>query len=205
MYLNLVQFLELQKIEEFSKKLKDTVVIVAKDFSLNELTKFNQKKRKSSVKLLSCKIFEKKNNKELQSFRGKADFLGVRGGSIEMNSWAANQKIDLLLQPFSSSKNCFDLATANVLKENNIFVGFLFNEFLNANGFKQTQLMKNAILALKLLGKAKVNVLFFSGAENEFEMRSAKDLGSFGVFLGMNKQSCVSCKKNSEKLLERVK
>ena len=50
-----------------------------------------------------------------------------------------------------------------------------------------------------------MNVLFFSGAENEFEMRSAKNLDSFGAFLGTKKSTCVSCKKNSEKLLERVK
>ncbi|MFH1391639.1 MAG: RNase P subunit p30 family protein [Candidatus Diapherotrites archaeon] len=206
MNLNLIQFSELQDIEELSEKFKDEAVIVAKDFSETELKEFNSKKRKSKVKLFSCKVLEKKDNAELQKFRKLADFIAVKGGTIEMNFWAANQKVDLLLQPFSQNKNVFDLATANVLRDNKVFSCFLFNEFLEAKGFGQTQLMKNAMFCLKLIEKSKAPLLFVSGAKEKQEMRAAKDLSSFGVFLGMKKENALKAvRNNSETFLERVK
>jgi len=206
MNLNLVQFSELQEIEDLSEKFKDEVIIVAKNFSETELKEFNSKKRKSKVKLFSCKVIEKKDNAELQKFKKLADFVAVRGGTIEMNSWAANQKVDLLLQPFSQNKNAFDLATANVLRDNKVFTCFLFNEFLEAKGFGQTQLMKNAMLCLKLIEKSKAPLLFVSGAKEKQEMRASKDLSSFGVFLGMKKENALKAvRKNTENFLERVK
>ncbi|MAG18127.1 MAG: hypothetical protein CL944_01490 [Candidatus Diapherotrites archaeon] len=206
MNLNLVQFSELKEIDDLSKKFRDEAVIVAKDFSESELKEFNSKKRKSKTNLFSCKVLEKKDNTELQKFKKLADFIAVKGGTIEMNSWAANQKVDLLLQPFSSGKNAFDLATANVLRENKVFTCFLFNEFLEAKGFGQTQLMKNAILCLKLIEKSKALLLFVSGAKEKQQMRAAKDLSAFGVFLGMKKENALkTVRENSEKFLERLK
>jgi len=206
MNLNLVQYPALEEIEELSKKFKDDAVIVTKNFSEAELKEFNSKKRKSKVKLFSCKVLEKKDSKEIQKFRKLADFVAVRGGTIEMNSWAANQKVDLLLQPFSVNKNAFDLATANVLRDNKVFTCFLFNEFLEAKGFGQTQLMKNAILCLKLVEKADAPLLFVSGAREKLQLRAAKDLSSFGVFLGMKKEIALkTVRKNTEKFLERAK
>ncbi|MCR4335435.1 MAG: hypothetical protein NUV57_02765 [archaeon] len=205
MNLNLIQFSELNEIDDLSAKFRDEIVIVAKNFSETELKEFNSKKRKSKVKLFSCKVLEKKDNKEFQKFKKLCDFIAVKGGSIEMNSWAANQKADLLLQPFSSGKNAFDLATANVLKENNVFTCFLFNDFLETKGFGQTQLMKNAIFCLKLIEKSKAPLLFVSGAKEKQQMRASKDLSSFGVFLGMKKETALkTIRKNSEKFLERL-
>ena len=172
---------------------------------MQELEEFNKEKRKSKVKILSCKIIEKKDNNELQKFRKKADLIAIRGGSLEMNSWGANQKIDLLLQPFTSEKNALDLQICNVMKENKIFVCFLFNEFLNSQGFKQTQLIKNASFCLTLLQKAKTSFLFVSGAKEKSDLRAAKDFSSFGVMLGMKKENALKVvRKNPENFLERL-
>jgi len=205
MNLNLIQFADLKIINEYAPRFKDEVVIVAQNFSMQELEEFNKEKRKSKTKILSCKVIEKKDNNELQKFRKKADLIAIRGGSLEMNSWAVHQKIDLLLQPFTHEKNSLDLQTCNILKDNNIFVCFLFNEFLNSRGFKQTQLIKNASFALVLLQKAKTPFLFVSGAKEKNDLRAAKDFSSFGVMLGMKKEDALKTVRTSEKLLEGLK
>ena len=191
MKLNLVQFAGIDEIGALSKQFGDEAVIVAKDFSERELNEFNSKKRKSRVKLFSCKILSKKDSKDIRKFRKLADFVGARGGSIEAHSWAADQKLDLLLNPFSAHSTVFDLATANTLAERNVFTCFLFTDFLNARGFEKSQLMKNASLSLKLLEKASAPVMFVSGANSRDEMRSARNLSSFGVLLGMKKENAI--------------
>ncbi|HZX19904.1 MAG TPA: RNase P subunit p30 family protein [archaeon] len=206
MNLNLIRHSSLEEALSLAPKFKDNALIVCKDFAEQELKDFNKLKRKNNVEIFSCKIFQKKDQNALQKFKKICDFTAVQGGSVEMHSWACSQKIDLLIDPFNAEKNCIDLATCNVLRENNTFVCFTFSAFLQARGFRQTQLLKNASLALGLLEKAKTPVLFVSGAMKKEELRAAKDLSSFGVFLGMKKNNAIDCvKRNPELFLERLK
>ncbi len=206
MGLNLVQFADLRRIDGLSRELKDTSVLVAADFSAEGLSEFRSAKGAFATKFFSCKVLPRKEGPSLQAFSKLADFIAVRGGSVEMNSWAANQKgIDILLQPFTSEKNSLDLATANLLAEKNVYTCFLFNEFLQAEGFRLSQLIKNASQCLKILGAAGARVMFASGAVNEGQMRASKDLSSFGAMLGMKKENALkAAREGAEKFLERV-
>ncbi len=199
MNINLVAFTDSKTIEELSLKFKDEIVIVASDFSEIDLKEFNSKKRKSKVKLYSAKLFTKKDNNAFQKFSKLADFIVIKGGSIEMNSWALTKKNCILLQPFSSDRNSVDLASANVCKQNNIIPCIDFSEFLNAHGFRQTQLMKNAMLGLKLFAKAETPLLFVSGAGKKSEMRSSADLISFSETLGLKREKAVKLSNEASK------
>ncbi|MEK6957659.1 MAG: RNase P subunit p30 family protein [archaeon] len=206
MNLNLVQFWEPEILGHYAPEFKDEAIIVCSDFTEAELKEFSQKKRKCSTKFFSCKLLARKDNNEMQRFRRLADFVAVQGSSPEMCFWAGTQKADLLVQPFSSQKNFLDSQTITVLKQNNVFAAFLFSDFLAARSFEQSQLLKNAMLSLKLLDKGGAKTLFFSGARNEQELRAAKDLSSFAVFLGMKKDSALkAARKSTEEFLERVK
>lgn len=201
MRLNLVQFNGLPVISRVSAELGGDAVIVS-GASRQELSGKN-----FGTKFLSCKVLGKKDNPELQKARNNFDFVAVWGNSTELCSWAANMKgIDLLLQPFNSEKCFLDLQTANVLRDNNVFVGVLFSDFLEANGMRQAQLMKNAAMCIKILENAGAKVLLFSGAKNEFQLRASKDLSSFGAMLGMKKENAMrSVRDNSGEFLRKVK
>lgn len=185
---NFVLFDDLKVLDHYSSSFGDENVIVAKDFSEAELREFNQKKRKFATKFFSCQLFEKKDDKLLQRVRKSVDFTAAIGSSPEMNQWSTNQKLDFLVQPFSNSKNFFDLQTANTLKGGNVAVVFLFANFLDSKGFAFSQLIKNATLCAKLCEKAGTKMLFCSGAEKEFELRASKDLVYFAALFGIRKE-----------------
>ncbi|PIN85416.1 MAG: hypothetical protein COV47_02330 [Candidatus Diapherotrites archaeon CG11_big_fil_rev_8_21_14_0_20_37_9] len=201
MNLNLIKFASPAVVEKYSVLFKDDCVILCADFTEQELREINSKKRKFKTNFYSCKLISKKDNAVLQKFRKLADFIAVDGSSIEMNSWAANQGNVILLQPFGSGKNYLDFSTCNLLKQSNVVVAFLFNDFLNSKGFFQSQLFKNAMFCLGLLEKSKVPFFFASGAENEFELRVAKDLASVPFLLGIKKESAVRSTKSAIEIL----
>lgn len=70
-----------------------------------------------------------------------------------------------------------------IIKKNNITVGFNFNDVLTAKN--RAQIIGKMTQNIKLCRKYKVKMAIFSGATNQYELRSAKDLISFGITLGM--------------------
>ncbi len=197
--LNFVRFTDLSAVEALSLQLGDDTIIV--DGTARQALVGNFK-----VRFLSCMVIEKRGNSDLQRASKDCDIVAVRGSSPEMCSWAANAKgIGLLLQPFSAEKCFLDLQTANVLRDNGIFVGFLFSDFLECEDMRQAQLIKNASMALKILTNAGVGVLFFSGAKNLAQMRASKDMSSLGVLFGMGKEDALKVvRENPAMFLERA-
>ncbi|VVB99784.1 Ribonuclease P protein component 3 [uncultured archaeon] len=210
--LNLVQSIDASRISFLSVQLSESKVIVAGDFSQEGLSKFTAEKAsvsssKAGVDFFSCKILAKKDSAELQRFLKSCDFIAVRGSSPEMCSWAANSKgVDLLLQPFSPEKCFLDVQTANVLRDSNVFVCILFSDFLECDGFRLGQLLKNAAICLRLCENAGTGVLLVSGAKNESQLRASKDMYSFGAMLGMKKEAALrAVRENPELFLKRLK
>ncbi|HLC92505.1 MAG TPA: RNase P subunit p30 family protein [archaeon] len=204
MALNIIRFpVEDGMADEISKKLQDDCVITATDSVQPQKPAVGNYK----TKFLSCLILQNNDNNALQKARKQSDFIAVRGSSPEMCAWAANSKgVDLLLQPFSSEKCFLDMQTANVLLQNNVFVCVLFSDFLEADGFRLSQLIKNAAMCVKLCESAGVKMLFVSGARNESQMRAGKDLASFAVLLGLKKEAALkSARANGKDFLERLK
>lgn len=231
MYLDIVRFSDFSVLADYAKKFGNST-IVASDFSESAIEKFNSEKEKfpdsnaksgkeksekenhgkeksvdSKVNFYSCKIIRGKKSDEIKKFKSKADFIIAEGGSLDMNAWAANQKgVDAIFQPFSSAQSSLDLSTANVMAQNNIFAIFPLEPFLSCSGFKRSQLMKNASFTLSVLEKAGVKILFVSGALDEKELRSARNLSSFGVLLGMKKANAISAvKSNAHEFFGKVK
>ncbi|HZX33941.1 MAG TPA: hypothetical protein VFF09_01035 [archaeon] len=200
--LNLVSFSGLGHIESLSKEFRDEAVVIAKDFSPEELKKFAEERKGFATNFFSCKVFSKKDDSGLQKFRKLADTAAIYSGSLEMNAWASRQKNVLVLQPFSADKNCLDLATANNFRDNSIVSCFLFSEFLaEKNSARAPFLLKNAALALKLLEKAQAPVLFVSGARSANEMRASKDLASFPALLGAKREQIAPLSAKALELL----
>jgi len=194
MHLDIARFSGPQ-VEKFSAAFGEKIIVA-----------MHQPCAGSSEDQLSCAVILRKDASALQSLRGKCDFVAVQGSSPELCAWAANSKgVDLLLQPFSSEKCFLDIETANVLRDNNVFVCILFSDFLECDGFRLGQLLKNAAMCVKLCEKAGTKILLASGAKNESQLRPAKDLSSFGVMLGMKKENALKVvRENPELFLARL-
>jgi RNase P/RNase MRP subunit p30 len=161
--------------------------------------------KSSDFAFYSCCVFSKPDFSGLRKARLLSDFVAVDGCSPELCAWAANSKVDLLLQPFGVEGNFVDSETAGVLARNNVFVGILFSEFLKLNGYQRQLLLKNAVQCIKVLENSGVKLVFFSGAENEFQLRSPRDFSSFGVLLGLKRESALKCvKQNLDLFLGRL-
>ncbi len=144
--------------------------------------------RKAHPKARLCLLLDKADPRLVQRFRGKADFLAVRGGDVQLNKFAVSTKgIDFLLMPCDSGKLSFDTAHARLAAENGVPVAISFADFLRAQGRKRSLLLKNYFMVVKLLKKFRANALFFSGASKPEELRAVEDLAAFATLLGFSR------------------
>ena len=204
MNLNLVQFFDRQFLEGNSQFFKDDACIIAADFS--QKGESLNPSAKTLPKFYSCKVFAKKDNNEFSAAKKLYDFVAVRGTSPDMCSFAASQKANLLLQPFNSEKCMLDMPSANVARESGCFVAFLFNDFLESEGMRLSQLLKNASMAFRIANSAGCKILFLSGAKTKQHMRASKDLVSFACLLGAQKNDAIKfCRENPKEFLEGFK
>ena len=199
MRLDFVKFIP-SSAQDF-ERLKNDAVIVS-----NSSKQTLPKTDSSNVKFYSCAILSGPDGNDLRKARAGSDFVAVNGTTSEICAWAANQKVDLLLQPFNSEKNLIDSQTANVLFQNNVFVGIIFAEFLQISGFRRQMLVKNAMQCIKVLQNAGTKILLLSGAKDSSEMRAVNDFSSFGVLLGLSQHDSYKIiRENGKEFTGRLK
>ena len=191
--IDLVFFGDLEELKKYGEKLGIDSYIIAENFKdEKELLELKDKIKKEKLNFKICKILEKPDSRELNFFKGKADFIAVRGSSVALNNFAvSNRGIDFLLQPVGSGKLEFDTAIARVAADRAVPIAFLFSEYLNANPFQRSLLFKNSFLAVKLMKRFKANAFFFSGAKEVDELRAVEDLSSFAVMLGFSREQGI--------------
>ncbi len=136
--------------------------------------------------------FKPKENLGFSKILTFDDFKFVVGGDDKTNRKAVeNKNTDILISPENIRKKDFmkysDSGLNQVLcklaRENNVAIGFNFNDALKSNNRKSVlgKMMQN----VKLCRKFKVEMVVLSGAKNTVEMRMPRDLISFGICLGM--------------------
>lgn len=189
---------DLGAVKTLSKELGNDSVIVAKTFhSVAELEALKKELQKQNFTFFTCHVMEKPDANELRTFRNRADFIAVIGGTANANKFAVSTRgIDFLLSPAQAQKPEFDTAIANTAFQNSKPIGIIFSDFLNEKGKGRSMALKNYIFIVKLLKKYRVNALFFSGAGSLNELRSVKNLSAFAELLGFTKQQ-------AERLTER--
>jgi RNase P/RNase MRP subunit p30 len=123
----------------------------------------------------------------LQQFKKKVDLIAVKGGNPTMNGFAVKAKgVDFLLMPCSPNRAEFDRQTARNAADNGVPIAITFSDFLSANPFQRSQLLKNYSMVVKLCKKTGASCLFFTGARNATELRAPKDFAAFAQLLGFN-------------------
>ncbi|MBU2475978.1 hypothetical protein KKG83_00745 [Candidatus Micrarchaeota archaeon] len=183
----------LEKLAEKEKMLGNNEVVLCRNFTEKELIELKKQlgETKFPVKFFSCFLLLNSNSKELNKFKNKTDFIGVLGGSVQLNNFAVSSKIDFLIQPCVEGRLVFDTATARLAKENNTKILIPFSQFLHANETKKVSLGKNYCFFLKIAKKFKLNPRVISFAAKEKELRSVKDLQAFKGFLEKKFESVI--------------
>ena len=84
---------ELEGLKKLSNELGNDSVIVAKTFhSVAELESLKKEMQKLNFTFFTCHVMEKPNPDELRTFRNRADFIAVIGGSANSNKFAGSTR-----------------------------------------------------------------------------------------------------------------
>lgn len=93
-----------------------------------------------------------------------------------------------------------DQVLCKLAKKNKIAIAFNFNLVLNSEAMKKSQILGRMMQNVRFCRKYKVPIVIASFAAKVNEMRSAHDLVSFGISLGMHPKKA----KESLKYLESI-
>ncbi|MFH1592308.1 MAG: RNase P subunit p30 family protein [Candidatus Woesearchaeota archaeon] len=136
--------------------------------------------------------YTEKDKWGFSNFFSFKDFKIVIGGDDGKNRKAVeNKNVDILMglenkseRDFMHSRNSgLNQVLCNLAKKNGVGIGFCFRDVLKSKnrGLILGRMMQN----VKLCRKYKVKMMVFSGAKDENELKSARDIMSFGIVLGM--------------------
>ena len=175
--IDLVLFNDLKALQKLALKLETNTYIIAQYFSIQSLEKIKKEIQNTDFDFKLCHILSTEDPAQAKKFKQKVDLIAVLGGKVNLNKFGVtNKNIDLLLCPVTEKKFEFDTAITQTAFENNKPIALLFSQFLDLQGIKRANLFRNYFFALKLCKKFKIPMLFFSGAKNENQLRSPKNL-----------------------------
>ncbi|MBI2499225.1 hypothetical protein HYV88_03195 [Candidatus Woesearchaeota archaeon] len=117
--------------------------------------------------------------------------IEVGGDDGKNRKIVENKKIDIFLSPEKTRTKDFmhsrDSGLNQVLcelaRKNDIVIGFNFNDVLKSKN--RSVILGKMMQNVALCRKYKVKMVILSGAKDRYELRSTKDLASFGRVMGM--------------------
>jgi RNase P/RNase MRP subunit p30 len=138
-----------------------------------------------------------------------SEFKVKKGSSEEKNRNLLNdRRLDILVLDHSIGKDKIhyrssglNQVSCKIAKENDVCIGFSFNEVLNSEN--KSLILGRMKQNVRLCRKFKVRMVLGSFAKNKFEMRNVKDLVSFGRVIGMTGGE-VKKALNFEKKMKRI-
>lgn len=110
----------------------------------------------------------------------------VQGGNLRVTRFAIESKVDAIISPELGRKdNGLDHVLARLASRNDVAIGFSLSQLFRKSPYERSTLLKFMIQNWKLVNKYKVPRFLTSSAESKWEVRSPRDLMSFGIALGM--------------------
>lgn len=196
MYFDLVFTDSVASLSSFAKPRK-IQYLVTQSFPTPTACQSFSKKNSS---FFTCHLLNKIDTREIQSFSNAADFVAVKGGTLEKNFTAVTTKgVDFLLNSFGSGVT-FDAAMANRAKENKTAIVFMLSEIWES---------KNPVAVLKhyrqlaiICKKKKVPFLVATGAKDESQLRNPLNLSSVGALLDAPEPTAISWVKSWENCIQ---
>ncbi|USG99626.1 Ribonuclease P protein component 3 [Thermococcus argininiproducens] len=130
----------------------------------------------------------------------------VQGGNLRVTRFAMESKVDAIISPeFGRRDNGLDHVLARLASRNDVAIGFSLSQLLRKSSYERSTLLKFMIQNWKLVNKYKVPRFLTSSAESKWEIRSPRDLMSFGMALGMEiPQAKASLTFYPEKIFRKI-
>lgn len=157
------------------------------------------------------KIHKIRKVSELNKLSSK-DINVVLGGTIDLNrKILENKKTDILLSPHCLAKkdkmhfrnSGLNQVLCKIAKKNNIALGISFSQILNSK--KRGQEIGRIMQNIKFCQKYGVKIVLGTFAEKKWELRTPKDLISYGLLLGMNPKEAKQSLENIKQIMDEKK
>ncbi len=107
--------------------------------------------------------------------------VGVVGNEAVCREAVMRRKVDLILD---SEKRQLDYATLKLAAEKDVAVELGLAKFIKSRGFSRMQLFERLYDEIRVIKKFNVPFVVTTAAENEYEMRTRKQVENFFSFFG---------------------
>lgn len=137
----------------------------------------------------TCLLLNKPDNKKMNWFFQKTDFVAIKGGSISGNRQVVSDSRASFLFSFSfPEKANVDLALVRTARQSNVSFAVSLSEFFSSPAIQQAELFRHYLLVAKLCRKLKVKFFVFSFAKSPKQLKTVSEIVSFGEQLGFSEK-----------------
>ena len=142
--------------------------------------------------------------KTVRKSRNKSSCISVLGGDLKINRTSLeNIQIDVLSKPYLKR---YDSGLNHVLakeaKENNVAIEIVFGDILKSYLAHRSKILANFRDIYKLHRKYDFTLIFSSGAESVFDLRTVKDFEAVFTQSGLNDLEVKNSFKTAANILE---
>lgn len=103
----------------------------------------------------------------------------------------AIKKVNILLNPISPERQVITPTNATLMKDRNVIVVFTLKHFLSFSGVSRVKYMRSAIITGRILKKKRIPVVLSSGAETVYDVKTPRQIISFGELFELDYPQCV--------------
>jgi len=121
----------------------------------------------------------------------KKDSINLFHPTSDSELREAIKRVDALLDPISPEKQIITPTNATLVKEKNIVVVFTLKHFLSFAGVSRVKYMRSAIITGRILKKKRIPVVLSSGAESIYDVKTPRQIISFGELFELDYPQCV--------------
>ena len=145
-------------------------------------------------------------NQVLKNYR-KCDIIMVAGGkSAKLNHYTCKiREVDMIDHPYDLRGNGINHILSRMLVENNITVNINLMDIIKNRGTYRTRTLSQLRNILKMRDKFNFRVVFSTGAENFFDVRSPEAMISLGRLLNIQQDDMTKfISNNVEDVIENI-
>ena len=151
--------------------------------------------------------------KKIAHERKSGKIIAVLGSDDEINRLALRLGIDFLLSPeIARRKDFFDYRNSGLNQvlckeaaENNIAVAFNFSDILNLDNETKALRLGRMMQNVRLCRKFHVPMILATFASSESELRTPRELVSFGISIGMTRADAEKALNHMGKIISKQK
>ena len=208
---------DFSRIVSFAEKLDISSIVVFETVETSsDITKLKEIKNRISQIRTRVKIYigaELKNEDSdkmkslITKARSKVDILAVCGGNLDINRIAVeNPVVDILLNPeFSRRDSGLDEVMVKLAAKNHVAIEFNFRTILHTYSKVRSHILSHMRHNWTLVKRMDAPFIITSSANNVWDMRTGRELASFGTLVGMELSTALDAvSTNCETIIENA-